>query len=202
MQWALWFYECGIPFNSAAARQFQIAIEATAQFGSGYVPPSPHLLGEPLLNDVVKLISNVREEHEQAWKQYGCTLMSDGWTDRRDQHLINFLVNSPKGTYFIESVDASAEVHDAFMLADLLGKKIDEIGKEKVVQVITDNGANYKAIGRILMERIPTLFWSPCVAHCLDLMMEEIGKLQAFKKTIARARRITTFIYGMGGFLV
>ena len=65
----------------------------------------------------------------------------------------------------------------AFMLADLLGKKIDEIGKEKVVQVITDNGANYKAAGRILMERIPTLFWSPCATHCLDLMLEEIGKL-------------------------
>jgi hypothetical protein len=25
MQWALCFYECGIPFNAAAARQFQIA---------------------------------------------------------------------------------------------------------------------------------------------------------------------------------
>jgi len=61
----------------------QIAIEATTQFGSGYVPPSPHLLGEPLLNDAVKLTSNVREEHEQTWKQYGYTLMSDGWTDRR-----------------------------------------------------------------------------------------------------------------------
>ena len=30
MQWALFFYECGVPFNAAAARQFQIAIEATA----------------------------------------------------------------------------------------------------------------------------------------------------------------------------
>ena len=30
MQWALWFYECGVPFNAAAARQFQIAVEATA----------------------------------------------------------------------------------------------------------------------------------------------------------------------------
>jgi hypothetical protein len=49
MQWALWFYECGIPFNTAAARQFQIAIEATAQFGPGYIPPTPHKLGEPLL---------------------------------------------------------------------------------------------------------------------------------------------------------
>ena len=72
--------------------------------------------------------------------------------------MINFLVNSPEGTYFLESIDASAEVYDAFMLADLLEKKIEEIGKDNVVQVITDNGAIYKAAGRLLMERIPTLF--------------------------------------------
>ena len=36
MQWALFFYECGVPFNATAARQFQIIIEATTQFGSGY----------------------------------------------------------------------------------------------------------------------------------------------------------------------
>ena len=41
MQWALWFYECGIPFNSAAARQFQITIKATTQFGSECVPTPP-----------------------------------------------------------------------------------------------------------------------------------------------------------------
>ena len=53
-QWALWFYECGVPFNAAAARQFEIAVEATAQFGSGYKPPTPYMLGEPLLKDAVK----------------------------------------------------------------------------------------------------------------------------------------------------
>jgi hypothetical protein len=78
-------------------------------------------------------------------------------------------VNSPEGTYFLESVDASSEAHSATMLADLLEKRIDNIGRDKVVQVVIDNGANYKAAGKILMDRIPTLFWSPCVAHCLDL---------------------------------
>jgi hypothetical protein len=48
---------------------------------------------------VVKLTSTVREDHERAWKHYGCTLMSDGWCDKRERHLINFLVNSPEGTY-------------------------------------------------------------------------------------------------------
>jgi hypothetical protein len=78
-------------------------------------------------------------------------------------------VNSPEGTYFLESVDASSEAHSATMLADLLEKRIDNIGRDKVVQVVIDNGANYKAAGKILMDRIPTLFWSPCAAHCLDL---------------------------------
>ena len=157
MQWALWFYECGVPFNTAASRQFEIAMEATSRFGSGYKPPSPYQLGQPMLKDAVKLTSGMREDHERAWKHYGCTLMSDGWSDKRGKHLINFLVNSPEGTYFLGSVDASSEIQDAFMLANLLENKINEIGKDKVVQVIIDNGANYKAAGRILMERIPSM---------------------------------------------
>ncbi|CAA0808010.1 hAT dimerisation domain-containing protein [Striga hermonthica] len=194
-QWSLFFYECGIPFNAAAARQFQIAVEATTQYGSGYKPPTPYQLGDPLLEEAVKSTSTMREEHERAWKHYGCTLMSDGWSDRRGRHLINFLVNSLEGTYFLESIDASSEVHDAYMLAGLLEKKVEEIGKDKVVQVITYNGANFKAAGKLLIERIPTIFWSPCAAHCLDLMLEDIGNLPEFKKSITRARRVTTFIY-------
>jgi len=124
LQWALLFYECGISFNAAAARQFQIAIEASIQYGSGYIPPTPYDLGEPLLKKAVKLTSTAREDHEKAWKHYGCTLMSDGWSDKRERHLINFLVNSPEGTYFLESVDASSEVPDANMLANLLEERI------------------------------------------------------------------------------
>jgi hypothetical protein len=65
----------------------------------------------------------------------------------------NFFANSPIGTYFLGSVDASSEVTSANMLVDLLEKQINKIGKEHVVQVITDNRANFKAAGRILMER-------------------------------------------------
>ncbi|KAF0891604.1 hypothetical protein E2562_010593 [Oryza meyeriana var. granulata] len=80
-------------------------------------------------------------------------------------------------------------------------KRIEGIGKDKVVQVVIDNGANFKAAGKLLMERIPTIFWSPCAAHCLDLMLEDIGNLEAFKQPIARARHVTTFIYRHGRIL-
>jgi hypothetical protein len=76
-QWALWFYECGVPFNTINSRQFQIACEATAQYGSGYVPHTMHEVREPLLRECVKDVSSMRAAHELAWKNYGCTLMSD-----------------------------------------------------------------------------------------------------------------------------
>ena len=36
--------------------------------------------------------------------------MSDGWTDRKERSLVNFLVNSSRGTMFIKSIDASSMV--------------------------------------------------------------------------------------------
>jgi hypothetical protein len=68
----------------------------------------------------------------------------------------------------MESIDASNIQHNANMLADLLRERIDRIGRDKVVQVATDNGANYKAACRIQMDWIPILFWTPCATHCLD----------------------------------
>ncbi|CAD6225607.1 unnamed protein product [Miscanthus lutarioriparius] len=76
------------------------------------------------------------------------------------------------------------------MLADLLEKQIDKVGKEHVVHIVTDNGANFKAAGRLLMERIPHLFWTPCAAHCLDLLLEDIGKIKEFHTCINMAQKI------------
>jgi hypothetical protein len=157
-----------------------------------------HEIREPLLDECVKDTCLMRSRHELAWKYYGCTLMSDGWTNRRGHQLINFLVNSPVGTYFLESVDELVEAHDATTLDDLLEQKIVQIGKKYVVQVVTHNGANYKAAGKVLMQRIPTLFWSPCATNSLHLILEDIGKLKDFKKPNTQAKRVTTFIYKHG----
>ena len=97
--------------------------------------------------------------------------MFDGWTNRKGRILLNFLVHCPKGTMFIKSLDASERIKDATTICELLHGFIQEIGVQNVVQVITDNAANYVYAGRMLMERHPTLFWTPCAAHCLDLLL-------------------------------
>uniref|UniRef100_A0A8R7PPG5 DUF659 domain-containing protein n=1 Tax=Triticum urartu TaxID=4572 RepID=A0A8R7PPG5_TRIUA len=80
-------------------------------------------------------------------------------------------------------------------------KRINDIGRGYVVQICTDNGANYKAAGRLLMERIPTLWWTPCAAHCLNLMLESICKIKQFSECITNGKRVSNFIYRHGKVL-
>ena len=44
------------------------------------------------------------------------------------------------------------------------------------------------------MERHRTIFWTPCVAHCLDLMLEDIGKLEWVKSCVDKTKHICKFI--------
>ncbi|XP_066318527.1 uncharacterized protein [Miscanthus floridulus] len=181
------FYENRIPLNVINSRSWEVLLESIGQYGPRYRSPSYHDVRTLLLERAVNRTAELRKKHEEAWKEYGCTIMSDGWTDTSHRHLINFLANSPAGTFFLGSVDASSEIANANMLADLLEKQIDKVGKEHVVQIVTDNGANFKAAGRLLMERIPHLFWTPCAAHCLDLLLEDIGKIKEFHTCINMA---------------
>ncbi|XP_074369144.1 uncharacterized protein LOC141710254 [Apium graveolens] len=176
-------------------------VESIGQFGPGLKPPSYHELRVPLLERAKKETDKLKEKQEKAWKQYGGSLMSDGWTDKRGQNLINFLVDCPEGTFFLSSVDVSSKIQDAKMLVDLFEEKINLIGKENVVQVITDNGANFKAAGGLLCRQIPTLYWTLCAAHCVDLMMEDICEQKEFDATITHGKSLTTFVYRHGRLL-
>ena len=50
-------------------------------------------------------------------------------------------------------------------------------------------------------KRRPHLYWTPCAAHCLDFILEDIGKLPHIKKTIERAISISGYIYNRTGLL-
>ena len=84
--------------------------------------------------------------------------MSDGWTDRRNRTWINFLVSCPKGTMFLKSVDASDKVESAQLICEMVEEVVQEVGEENIVQIITNNAANYIATGRLFDARHPTIF--------------------------------------------
>ncbi|XP_028067063.1 uncharacterized protein LOC114269894 [Camellia sinensis] len=121
--------------------------------------------------------------------------MSDGWTDGKSRSLTNFLVNSPSGTVFIKSIDTFGVIKSSMKLFEMLDAIVNEIGEENVVQVVTGSASAYVGAGRLLEEKRTKLFWSPCAAHCLDLMLSDIGELTVFKDTIIKAKEIAVYIY-------
>ncbi|KAL6535714.1 hypothetical protein OROHE_012558 [Orobanche hederae] len=163
--------------------------------GPGMKPPSYHEVRVPLLKEEVADANQLMKAHEAEWVTYGCSLMCDGWEDRKHRCLIKFLVNTPRGSFFLESVDASAVAKTGDMLFELISKYVEMIGPKNVVQVVTDSASNNKAAGRMLMIRYQHLFWTPCAAHCIDLMLEDIFNIERLKKCIKKGMKLNAFIY-------
>ncbi|CAN1124778.1 hypothetical protein LINPERPRIM_LOCUS31286 [Linum perenne] len=95
-----------------------------------------------------------------------------------------------------ESLDTSNFSKNASKVFEMLDNVVEKVGEENVIQIVTDNAAAYKAAGTKLMEKRKHLFWTPCAAHCFDLMLEDFDKnLKVHKSTIEKGRKITNFIY-------
>ena len=83
---------------------------------------------------------------------------------------------------------------DANYLSKVIAAVIDEMGPELVVQIVTDNATSFIKAGKTLMKKY-NLYWTPCAAHSIDLILEDIGKGDQVSRTIGDARMITNFIY-------
>ncbi|XP_058220088.1 uncharacterized protein LOC131330497 [Rhododendron vialii] len=126
------------------------------------------------------------------------TWHADGWTDQKQVPIINFLVYSPKGSMFLKSVDTSGLIKDADTLLGIFDEVVELVGPKNIVQFVTDNEAAYKAAGKRLQAKHGSFFWSPCAAHCLDLMLENFANpkhLPRIDAVIQQAKKVTRFIY-------
>ena len=69
---------------------------------------------------------------------------------------------------------------------------MEEVGDDIVIQVVTDNAFIYKLVRKMLMDKRPHLWWTPCTTYCIDLMLEKIGKLPQHKIALIKAKKVTT----------
>ncbi|KAI0515964.1 hypothetical protein KFK09_008635 [Dendrobium nobile] len=189
------FFENAIPFNVATSPAYFSMMRSVGLYGRGLKAPSMYELRTWILKEELQNTERTIDEIKRTWIETGVTIMSDGWSDMKSRSLINILVNNPYGTVFLRSVEASDEVKNATFIFNLLDGVIEEIGEQLVVQVVTDNASAYKAAGQMLMEKRTHLYWTPCAAHCIDLILEDLGDLPQHKSALARAKKITKFIY-------
>ncbi|MBA0653115.1 hypothetical protein Goklo_020319 [Gossypium klotzschianum] len=145
--------------------------------------PSTYEVTGVYLEDEYKEIQEWVNSFRPIWEERGVTIMCDGWKGTTNQYIINFLIYSTRGIVFKKFIDASSVTSCiAEYYFGLMEKMVDEIGEEFVVLVVTDNKAAINAGGHMLMQKRRHLYWSACSAHCLNLILEEIGNRKSVKK--------------------
>jgi hypothetical protein len=66
---------------------------------------------------------------------------------------------------------------------------MEDVGEKHVVQVVTDNAI----VITLLKAKRSNMFWNGGAAHCIGMMLEDIGKLPSIDSTIAKARVVIVF---------
>ena len=61
--------------------------------------------------------------------------------------------------------------------------------------MVTDNTSNYVVAGRFISYKYKHINWSPCVAHCLNLIFKDIYKLDHIAELPKCASKVKYFVY-------
>ena len=70
---------------------------------------------------------------------------------------------------------------------------IEEIGKEKISFIVSDNAATMVAAKRKINEKYRHIIPVRCITHYINLIMTDIIKHEHSKKTIANCMKIVNY---------
>lgn len=192
---AKFMYHAGIPLNAANSFYFQGMADAIAAAGPGYKMPSYHSLRGKLLGKCILEVDASCDELRKSWEVTGCTVMVDRWTDRAGQTIIDVFVYCTKGTIFLLSVDAFVTESSLDGLVSLFDNVVQKVGPENIVNFLIDTTPCYVAAAKILIKKYKTFFWTICANHCVELMLQGLGKLDEVKNVLERAKKMCQLIY-------
>ena len=188
------FFANGIPFVVAESKYFKEAIEAVSKCGPSYRAPNRTTISEKLLAAEVSRVEQKLSDYKLHMSSLGGTLVSDGWSNIQNRPMINCLIVTGDGTMFLDAIDTSGQTKDSNFIARELTRNIEAVGVQNIVQVVTDSAANCVAARKKISEAFPSVVCSPCVAHCLDLLLEDVGKLPWAASIIADGHSVVKFI--------
>jgi len=190
------FFECNLSFNLARHDAFLKFVSAVGEAGPSFKAPSSETLRTKELRAEVMEVEKELQPMKASWERYGCTILSDGWSDARRRPLINILVSSCQGTVFLKAIDASGAgvSHTGEYIFRHIKNAIEEVGPKNVVQVVTDNAANCVLAGKMIETDYPSISWVPCASHSINLLIEDIGKLEWVARIVHLGSKMISFL--------
>ncbi|KAH9326345.1 hypothetical protein KI387_006523 [Taxus chinensis] len=187
-------YACGLPFHVLRSPYWQQMLTAINEAPQGYKGPSYENVRTTLLTTELEHIQTSLQPIRDLWKNSGVSIISEGWKNVQNRHLINVVAVCPKGAMFLKAIDCEGEVKDAQFIANILIEAIESVGPQNVVQVITDNAKICRAAGLIIEDKYEHIFWTPCVVHSLNLMLQKIENFLWVKQIYTETNDIKMFI--------
>jgi hypothetical protein len=115
----------------------------------------------------------VKKATKQSIEIYNATIYTDGWDNVTYQPLMNIMLSCPIGDIFLGSNDTTGNKKMKAYIVMELKNFIDEVGPRLVIQFCIDNATNMLEAMDDIMTTYLHIFKQGCVAHTLDLMMED-----------------------------
>jgi hypothetical protein len=185
---------CGLAFSIVDSPAFKAMLFALNPIFAANSPTAKVLSGRLLQEQYDKSQKKINEILSDATE---LTLTSDGWTNVRGDHIVNFVIKAPnQPPFFYKSINTSetAAPQNAPAIADAICEVIEEIGVHKVSAVVTDNAPVMQAAWKIIEERHPSISAYGCAAHGANLLIKEIVQLPENAKTIKESSKMIQFI--------
>lgn len=175
--WASFFYEHNIPFSVACSTTFKHAVKEMSVLQRRYVPPSYHDHRERLFNEKKEELQvRLHARSITLIESFGSTLAVDRWRSITNRPLINIMQICPMEEEFISSVDTSSATKNAEYIAEVMGKYVEKVGPENMVQICMDNAHVMKKAAEIFKVKWPHLFFHGCKAHVINLLLSDSRK--------------------------
>lgn len=123
------------------------------------------------------------------------TLISDGWTNIKGHHLVNFVVHvTGQSPMFFKCVDTTSLEMNSENIAKIIIDTAKEIGTDKWASLITDNAPNMQKAWRIIEKEYPLVFCNGCSAHVGNLIIKRICSEESTKILIDKCIALVKFI--------
>ncbi|CAI5495927.1 unnamed protein product [Closterium sp. Naga37s-1] len=183
-----------LPEHLADHPLWRNVVRCIADAGHGYVPPKRRYVGGAGLARCRERIERGLAPINASWRRDGVTIGSDMMTDKCGRPQANILLINDSGAVFAESIDCKLETKTGGYIASVLRPIIEKVGPDNIVAFCMDGGSNYGAACRELMLEYPHIEHVPCATHVMDLLMEDIGKMDWAKDIVDKAGVIITFV--------
>ncbi|KAL1268259.1 hypothetical protein QQF64_033622 [Cirrhinus molitorella] len=181
-------YATGLPFTLTANvywKRFLNVLRPT------YTPPTRHDLSTHLLDgEFNRMQAKVKQTIDKA----DCiSVISDGWSNVREQGIINYIVTTPQ-TVFYKSKETKDNRHTGSYIADELKAVINDLGPEKVFALVTDNAANMNVAWAHVEETYPHITTIGCASHALNLLLKDIIALNTMNTLYKTAKQVVKYV--------